>query len=172
MDGSKEVAERLVGDALDLLELSTGGDDTALGGVVFGALLPGERYRHEADAGLGAHAVGDRRGEVVAVADPTEVRQQDRLDGVIGAFERGGETETLLVLGQQTLAEDRTAEAVALVGDEDATASEVGSGTRLAAEWRVVMRTSQSIGGRGSHRPGVRSRHRASTDRGVRTTVP
>ena len=122
MDGSKEVAERLVGDALDLFELSAGGDDTTLGGVVFGALLTGERYRHEADAGLGAHAVGDRRGEVVAVADPTEVRQQDRLDGVIGAFERGGETETLLVLGQQTLAEDRTAEAVALVGDQDATA--------------------------------------------------
>ena len=122
VDGSEEVAERLVGDALDLLELSTGGDDTALGGVVFGALLPGERYRHEADAGLGAHAVGDRRGEVVAVADPTEVRQQDRLDGVIGAFERGGETEALLILGQQALAEDRTAEAVALVGDEDATA--------------------------------------------------
>ena len=145
MDGSKEVAERLVGDALDLLELSAGGDDTALGGVVFGALLRVSGTAMKPTR-AGAHAVGDRRGEVVAVADPAEVRQQDRLDGVIGAFERGGETETLLVLGQQTLAEDRTAEAVALVGDEDATAVRGREWYRLAAEWRVVMRTSQSIG--------------------------
>ena len=75
-----------------------------------------------ADPGLGADPVGDRGGEVVAVADATEVGEQDRLDRVVGPLEGGGEPEPLLILGQQALAQHGAAEPMALVGDQDAAA--------------------------------------------------
>ena len=104
VDGSKEVAERLVGDALDLLEQSPGGDDPPLGGVVLRAFLVGQWDRHESDPGLGAHPVGDGGAEVVAITDATEVGEEDRVDGVIGTLQGGGEAEPLLVLREKALA--------------------------------------------------------------------
>ena len=85
---------------------------------VLGAFLDRERHADERHPRAGAHAVGDRLLESVAVADAAEVRQQQLGDRVVAALQRRGEPEPFLVLGEQRPAQRPAAEAVALVGDE------------------------------------------------------
>ncbi len=91
-----------------------------------------ERDPHERDPRRGAHAVGDRGREPVAVADTAEVGEQQFGNGVVTALERGGEPEPFLVLREQRTPERAAAEAVTLVGDEQParTCPEVAACTR------------------------------------------
>ncbi len=120
-DRGEEVAERLHRHAGQGTEQVAGVDELVLGGDVLGPLVDREVDADERHARRRAHAVGDGLVEAVAVADAAEVRDQELGDGVVGALQRGGETEPLLVLREHGPPQGRTAEPVALVGHEQAT---------------------------------------------------
>ena len=117
-DRGEEVAERLERHVAHQAEVLAGADEPLLDGGVLGPLLGRELDADERHPGRRAHAVGDGLLEAVAVADAAEVREQELGDGVVAALERGREPEPLLVLREHGPAQGRTAEAVALVGDE------------------------------------------------------
>jgi len=94
-DRGQERPERGVGNSGNLPQNAAGFDDLGLGGVVFVTLLTSERDRYEGYAGLRTHALGDGVDKPVAVADTTEIGEQDRLNGVVGALEGGGQPEAL-----------------------------------------------------------------------------
>ncbi len=90
-----------------------------LDGDVLGTFGVGQCHADEGNPRAGAHAVGDRLLEAVAVADPAEVGEQQLDHRVVAAFEGRGEPEPFVVLGEQGTAQRAPAEAVTLVGDEE-----------------------------------------------------
>ena len=118
-DRGEEVAERFERHVAHRRRCWRALDEPLLDRDVLGALLDRTaRTPTNATRGRRAHAVGDGLLEAVAVADAAEVREQQLGDRVVAAFERRGEPEPFLVLGEQRAAQDPAAEAVALVGDE------------------------------------------------------
>ena len=134
-DRGEEVAERLERHVADRAEVLPRAHEPLLDRGVLGALLDRERDADERDPRAGAHAVGDRLLEAVAVADAAEVGEQQLGDRVVAALERRGESEPFLVLGEQRPPQDPAAEAVALVGDQQAAGRvRAGRGLYAAAE--------------------------------------
>ena len=113
-----------------LPEVMTRVHELLLGGDVFGAFLDGQRHADECDARRRAHAVGDGLLEAVAMADATEVGQQQVGHGVVAALERRREPEPFFVLREQRASQDSTTESVTLVGDEQTAG--------LAGRYRLV----------------------------------
>ena len=91
-----------------------------LGRDVLGPFLDRRAGRRRTRRGARAHAVGDGLLEAVAMADAAEVGEQQIGDRVVAAFERRGEPEPFVVLGEQRPPQNPAAEAVTFVGDEQA----------------------------------------------------
>ena len=117
-DRGEEVAEGLERHSVHQTQMMTGVDELLLGRDVLGPLVDRQLHADEGDAGSGAHPVGDGLLEAVPMADAAEERQQQLGDRVVGAFEGRGQTEPLVVLGEQRTPEDAAAETVTLVGDQ------------------------------------------------------
>ena len=121
-------------------------DEPLLGRGVLGPFVDRELDADERHPRRRAHAVGDGLLEAVAVADAAEVGQQQLGHRVVAAFERRGEAEPFVVLGEQRASQDPAAEAVALVGDEQPTAA--AGRHRLVRRGRVPGRDEHVARGR------------------------
>ncbi|MCU0274363.1 MAG: hypothetical protein MUE34_14120, partial [Acidimicrobiales bacterium] len=119
----EEVAERVERHTADGAQVAARSHQSLLGRHVLRALLRRQRHPDERDARAGADAVGDRLLEAVPVTDAAEVRDQQLGDRIVGPLEGGGQAESLLVLGEHGAPQHAAAEAVALVGDEQAPAA-------------------------------------------------
>ena len=122
-DRGEEVAERFDRHVPDGTEVLPRAHELVFGRGVLGAFVDRQLDPDERDAGRRADAVGDGLLEAVAVADAAEVGEQQVGDGVVGSFERRGEAEPFVVLGEQRAAQDAAAETVTLVGDEQTAAA-------------------------------------------------
>ena len=118
-DRGHEVAERIERHPRDLAEMAARAHQALFDRDVVGTLLIGEGHPDERHPRAGAHAVGDALFEPVAVADATEVGEQEIGDTVVAAFERRGEAEALLVLRQHRPSQGPATETVTLVRDQE-----------------------------------------------------
>ena len=75
-DRGEEVAERFERHVADRAQVLPRAHEPVLDRDVLGALVDRERHADERDSRAGAHAVGDRLLEAVAVADAAEVGQR------------------------------------------------------------------------------------------------
>ena len=112
---------------------------------VLRAFIDRERNADERDSRRRAHAVSDRGLEPVAVADAAEVGEEQFGHRVVAPFECRGETEPFFVLLQHGAAQHPAAEAMTLVGDQQAAVltgrNRLVCGRRMAGRDKHVTRT-------------------------------
>ena len=120
-DRGEEVAERLEWHPAHLAEVMACAHELLLGRGVLGPFVDRQLDPDERHPRRRAHPVVDGLLESVAVADAAEVRQQQLGHPVVAALERRGQAEPFVVLAEHRSSQRPAAEAVTLVGDEQAT---------------------------------------------------
>ena len=109
-------------------QVMAGAHQLLLGGDVLGPFLNRKGHPHKGHPGSGADPVGDGGLETVAVADSPKKGQQQIRHRVVGALQGGGQTQPLLVLGQQGPPQHHPAQAMAFIHDEQPAGRPGGDG--------------------------------------------